>query len=113
MKPDEFRKIIREEVSGVIQEIVPTMISNAINEQVPPMIEEQVSRIVDQKVGASAAHYFGMMKEWMAEQFLGMNERIMLSEEKSERNFVEIREEIIGIKDRLNELETKREHDYA
>ena len=101
MKPDEFRKIIREEVSMVIEE------------KVPLMIEEQVSRIVDEKVGASAASYFGMMKEWMAEQFLGMNERIILSEEKSERNFIEIREEIIGIKDRLNELETKREHDYV
>lgn len=91
MKPDEFRNIIREEVSGVIQEIVPRM------------IDERVSKIVDEKVGASAAHYFGLMKEEFAHRFGLLNEKLDLNQEKNDRNFAELREDISHIHTILDE----------
>ena len=106
MNPDDFRKIIREEVSEVIQEIVPKMIDERvgkiIDEKVPTMIEEQVSHIIDEKVplmiNGAISHQTGIITEEFARQIGLLSDKIDLNQEKNDRNFAEMREDIDQIR---------------
>lgn len=58
------------------------------------MSNDEMGKIVEEKVAESAAHYFGMMKEWMADQFGLMHESIESHKESMDRNMEEFRNEI-------------------
>ena len=59
---------------------------------------QEIKEIVQKEVESSAAHYFGLMKEWMADQFALMHESILSHQESMERNMVEFRAEMGNLK---------------
>ncbi len=87
MKPDEFRNIIREEVALIVHD----QVSLVIEEKVPKMIDERVAR------------HLGIMREWMTDQFKATNELADFRQEKNDRNFAELREDISHIHTILDE----------
>ncbi len=53
-----------------------------------------IKEIVQKEVGVSVEHHFGLMKEWMTDKFQAINERFEAQDEKMDRNFTELREDI-------------------
>jgi hypothetical protein len=66
------------------------------------MERQEIVQLIDQrndeKIGASVAHHFGLMKEYFDEKFKAMYELILATNEKMDRGFAEVRSDISGIK---------------
>ncbi len=76
---------------------------------------------IDEKVQASTAHYFGLIKEWFSDQFVLVHERMDMLEEKVDRGFAEVKAnldqvkrntdtnslDILNLKNRVTRLEKK------
>lgn len=54
----------------------------------------EIRKIVQEEVGASVAHHFELLKEWMTDKFQAINERFEAQDEKMDRNFMELRGDI-------------------
>ena len=63
----------------------------------------EIRKIVQEEVGTSTAHHFGLMKEWMIDQFTLMNERADFRHESLGRKFDELREEFAHTKTIVDE----------
>ena len=61
-----------------------------------------VTEIVEKEVGASIAHHFDLMKEWLEDKFKAIDERFRLHDEKMDRGFAEIHEELSHIKTNMD-----------
>lgn len=68
------------------------------------MNQEQIIQIVDERIGENIARSFGLIQEWFSDQFKTMNEKIDFYQEKNERNFSLIFNEIATIKERITEI---------
>ncbi len=66
------------------------------------LTREIVTEIVEEKVSASFAHHFGLMKEWLLDQFRATDERFQAHDEKMDRGFAEIREELSHMKTNID-----------
>ncbi len=62
------------------------------------MDKVEIQQLVKEEVGASAAYYFGLIKELILDQFAFAAERQQMFEEQTVRNFAEIKEELVQIK---------------
>lgn len=54
--------------------------------------------MIDEKLGARVAHHFGVMQEWFTDQFTLVHEKFEMLEEKMDRGFAEIREDLDRVK---------------
>lgn len=68
------------------------------------MNQQQVEQLIDERVGENIARSFGVIQEWFSDQFKTMNEKIDFYQEKNERNFNIIFNEIATIKERVTEI---------
>jgi chromosome segregation ATPase len=68
------------------------------------MNQQQVEQLIDERVGENIARSFGVIQEWFSDQFKTMNEKIDFYQEKNERNFSIIFDEIATIKERVTEI---------
>ena len=68
------------------------------------MNQQQVEQLIDERVGENIARSFGVIQEWFSDQFKTMNEKIDFYQEKNERNFSIIFDEIATIKERVTKI---------
>ncbi len=62
------------------------------------MDRTEIENLIDQKVDTVVSRQFGMVMEWFTDQFALVHEKFEMLEEKMDRGFAEIREDIAQIK---------------
>lgn len=62
------------------------------------MDKVEIQQLVKEEVGASAAHYFGLLKELIMDQFAVAAERHQMFEEKADRQLEKIEQDLEQIK---------------
>lgn len=58
----------------------------------------EIRQIVHEEVETAASQRFGVIQEWMADQFQLIRENFQMVHEKMDRNFAEMREDLEQIK---------------
>lgn len=62
------------------------------------MKNHQVEQLSEEKVGAIIAHHFGLIQEFLDDQFALVHEKFEILEEKMDRGFAEIRQDLDQVK---------------
>lgn len=58
----------------------------------------EIKKLVQEEVGTSVAHHFGLIQEWFSDQFALVHEKFAMLEEKWDLRFEEIRSDLDQVK---------------
>lgn len=61
-------------------------------------LSTEIITLIDEKVQASTAHYFGIIQEWFSDQFALVHEKMDMLEEKVDRGFAEVKADLDQVK---------------
>lgn len=62
-----------------------------------------IEKIIDQKIEKSDSRFFGVIKDYFDDQFSIIHEKFQMMDEKMDRNFAEIREEVNFMKNNIDD----------